>query len=158
MISKIKRKLAERKYLKSFLSHGEGVFVDYPALGSFQNVKAGSRVYIGPDSFFMAKNAAITIGNDVLMGPEVMIITGDHRFDLVGRTMYSLTEKDKLPQNDQPVSIGNDVWIGARAIILKGVTIGDGAIVGVLVRSLQKTFLLFLSWPGTPLKLLKNVF
>jgi len=65
----------------------------------------------------------------VMFGPEVMIITGDHRFDIKGMYMDEVTNEMKLPENDKPVNIEDDCWIGARAIVLKGVTIHKGSIV-----------------------------
>lgn len=67
----------------------------------------------------------VTIGNDVMMGPEVVIYTRNHK-----------TDRTDIPMNQQgfneyqEVVIGNDVWIGRRVIILPGVTIGDGSIIG----------------------------
>jgi acetyltransferase-like isoleucine patch superfamily enzyme len=44
--------------------------------------------------------------------------------------MIDVTQKEKLPKNDQDVIIGNDVWIGSNVVILKGSVISDGAIIG----------------------------
>ena len=67
--------------------------------------------------------APVTIGEDVLMGREVIIQTQDHVF----------AAKDVLIRNQgkvaSPVTIGNDVYIGSRAMILGGVSIGNGAVV-----------------------------
>lgn len=64
----------------------------------------------------------ITIGNDVILGPKVTIWARDHG-----------TAKDVpmrlQPHVAAPIVIGDDVWIGASAVILKGVTIGRGAVV-----------------------------
>lgn len=82
-------------------------------IGSNSGIGLNCRVY-GP----------LKIGNDVMMGPDVMIFTQNHetiRLDIPMR----LQTAPKLP-----VSIGNDVWIGARAIILPGKTIGNGVIIG----------------------------
>ena len=43
--------------------------------------------------------------------------------------MISVTEHEKRPQDDLGVEIGDDVWVGTRAIVLHGVTIGRGAVV-----------------------------
>lgn len=70
-------------------------------------------------------NGPVTIGNDVMMGPEVVVYTRGHNYD-----------RSDIPMMDQgmteaePVVIGNDVWIGRRAIIMPGVTIGDGSVIG----------------------------
>lgn len=65
----------------------------------------------------------VQIGSDVLMGPDIKIITRNHLF------------KDPTVRiNDQgtifrAVTIGNDVWIGANVVILPGVNIGNGAVI-----------------------------
>lgn len=60
-----------------------------------------------------------------MMGPDVMIISRSHGFDRTDVPMYRQVEADP-----KPVVIEDDVWIGARAILLPGVTIGEGTIVG----------------------------
>lgn len=65
------------------------------------------------------------IGNDVMMGPECIIYTRNHEFS---RTDIPMNLQGM--QNFQPVTIGNDVWIGARCTILPGVSIGNGCIIG----------------------------
>lgn len=67
----------------------------------------------------------IKIGNDVMMGPEVIILTLNHRFERLDIPMW---QQGHYPS--EPVVIGDDVWIGTRAIILPGVTISKGAIIG----------------------------
>ena len=67
----------------------------------------------------------VTIGNDVMMGPEVVIYTSGHRFD---RTDITMMEQGGT--EPEPVTIGNDVWIGRRVMIMPGVTIGDGCVIG----------------------------
>lgn len=105
-----------------------------------ENIYIGNNVSIGEGSIFLSTRADIHIGNNVMLAPHVTIVTGDHRVDLVGRTMKSVTDGEKKKENDQPVIIEGDNWIGANAIILKGVTIGEGAVVGagaVVTRSVE---------------------
>ena len=64
-----------------------------------------------------------------MFGPNCSIITGDHRIDIVGKYMQEVTVAEKKPENDMPVVIEGDNWIGANALILKGVTVGKGAVV-----------------------------
>lgn len=71
--------------------------------------------------------APLTIGNHVIFGPNPTIITGDHRMDVVGRFLADVHEK--RPGNDLPVTIGDDVWVGANVTILKGVTIERDSVV-----------------------------
>ncbi len=67
----------------------------------------------------------VTIGNDVMMGPDVLIYTTNHEFRSKDIPMI-----DQGFQQEKPVIIGDDVWIGARAIILPGVHIGSHCIIG----------------------------
>ena len=82
--------------------------------GNGSNVSVGDRSSIGKYSRLYTE-AFITIGDHTDVGPWVQIYTRDWR-----------NPSDRDPQ---PVSIGNDVWVGARSIILKGVSIGNGCII-----------------------------
>lgn len=66
----------------------------------------------------------LQIGNDVMMGPDVVILTGSHGFKSIDIPMR------KQKGNINGVKIGDDVWIGQRVIILPGIVIGNGAILG----------------------------
>ena len=95
-----------------------------------ENITIGDDVYIGPKAMFLTTEAKIIMGKKIMLGPEVAIVTGNHRIDLIGRYMYDIAVEEKLPENDKDVVINDDVWIGMRATILKGVTIGEGSIIG----------------------------
>jgi acetyltransferase-like isoleucine patch superfamily enzyme len=94
---------------------------------SYKTMEIGSDVYIGPGAVFQASESAIHIASKVLFGPRVTIMGGDHNSRHIGEYMYDV--KTKSPEDDLPVRIETDVWVGTGAIILKGVTIGRGAIV-----------------------------
>lgn len=118
-----------------FLSHGDN-FSYNGGFFSFKNIQIGNDVFIGEGANFISEDAKIIIGNNVMFGPRVTIVTGDHRMDVIGEHMSNI--KEKRPQDDQDVVVEDDVWIGTGAIILKGVTIGTGAVVGagsVVVKS-----------------------
>jgi acetyltransferase-like isoleucine patch superfamily enzyme len=95
-----------------------------------ENISIGNNVYIGQECRFQAVKSKIIIGNHVMFGPNVSIHGGNHRTDIIGRYMIDIKLEEKLDENDQDVVIEDDVWIGAQSIILKGVTIGQGSIVG----------------------------
>ena len=89
---------------------------------------AGSELEIGDNSGIGINCQVcgpIKIGKDVMMGPEVVILTEKHKFD---RIDIPMRQKGYYPRN--PVVIGDDVWIGTRVIILPGITIGRVAILG----------------------------
>ena len=122
-----------------------------------ENIFVGNNVALGSGVKILTTRAKVSIGNDVMFGPNVTIITGDHRIDIPGRPMVSLTDKDKLPENDQDVILDGDNWIGANATILKGVRIGYGAVVaaGALVNHDIPPFSIA---GGVPAKVLKMRF
>ena len=70
-------------------------------------------------------NGRVYIGNDVLMGPDVIMYTVNHKFQ--DRKVRII---DQGYSEEKPIYIGNDVWIGRKVIILPGVHIGDGAVIG----------------------------
>ena len=94
-----------------------------------ERIKIGDNSYIGPGANIITTRANVFIGNNVMFGPSVTIITGNHRTDIVGRTMRSITDEEKRDCDDEDVIIEDDVWVGANATILKGVTVGTGSII-----------------------------
>ena len=95
-----------------------------------------NQVSIGDGSFVNAGCqfegfGRIDIGRDVFLGPQVMILTSTHDIDEDGQVERNPTCK--------PVRVGDRCWLGARATVLPGVTIGDGAVIGagsVVTRSI----------------------
>ncbi len=90
-------------------------------------VTIGARSWINAGCY-LDVSAPIEIGADVAIGQQVLILTQTHRLGPPRRRAGALTAA--------PVSIGDGCWVGARAIILPGVTIGAGAVVaaGSVVR------------------------
>jgi acetyltransferase-like isoleucine patch superfamily enzyme len=110
-----------------FFSHGRRFIFDPFGNYSFKTITVGNDVYIGPGALLSAPNSTITIGNKVMIGPKVNFVTGDHNTSQIGCFMYDVHQK--IPENDMPIIIEDDVWIGVGSTILKGVTVGRGAIV-----------------------------
>lgn len=116
--------------LASVGSHGERVNIGrHIKIYGIRNVYIGNDVYLGENNTLMCTRARIYIGDHVMTGPGVTIISGAHRIDVKGRPMTSIKDEEKLPENDQEIIIQGDNWIGANATILKGVTIGEGAVI-----------------------------
>jgi acetyltransferase-like isoleucine patch superfamily enzyme len=93
-----------------------------------KNISIGNDVSIGENCCFQSAHGKIRIGNHVMFGPDVHIHGGNHTFDRVGYLMKEHT--DKKQGEDGYIIIEDDVWVGARAIILKGVRVGRGSIIG----------------------------
>lgn len=85
-----------------------------------KNIKIGKHAFINYNVSIMDRGK-VTIGDNVLIAPNVVITTSNHPLELELRR--------KPIGYASPVTIGNDVWIGAGAIILAGVTIGNNVVV-----------------------------
>ncbi len=138
---------------------GKGVYIR-PTCSDFKglwNMTVGDGTSIPKGATIYCTGASLTIGRKVIFGPKPTIITGDHRIDIVGRYIMDVTDTSKLPENDLPVVIEDDVWCGANVIILKGVTIGRGSVVaaGAVV---TKSFPPYSIIGGVPAKLIKMRF
>lgn len=149
-----------RPFVKLSMKHcGKGVYIR-PTSSDFKgvyNLSVGDGTSIPKGSVLYCAGAPLIIGKNVIFGPKPTIITGDHRIDLIGRYIIEVTESDKLPENDAPVVIEDDVWCGANVTILKGVTIGRGCVIaaGAVV---TKSFPPYCIVGGVPAKLLKMRF
>lgn len=83
-----------------------------------KNIRLGERVFVNSGCRFQDQGG-ITIGDDALIGHNVVLATLNHDLDPDRRATT-------VPQ---PITIGDRVWIGSNATVLPGVTIGDGAVV-----------------------------
>ncbi|MET8113069.1 sugar O-acetyltransferase [Streptomyces prasinus] len=92
------------------------LYVDY---GS--NITIGARTFVNYNLTALDV-AAIVIGEDCQIGPNVQLLTPTHPVEPGPR-------RDKL-EAAQPITIGDNVWIGGGAIVLPGVTIGDNSVIG----------------------------
>lgn len=108
---------------KLFLKAGKHIKVGRNTrFGSGRNVVIGD--YTGLNTNCWLGNDTV-IGSDVMFGPEVTILSGSHHFE---RTDIPMRDQGATPR--KPVVIGDDVWIGTRAIILPGIRIGSHSIIG----------------------------
>ena len=145
-------------FKKSMLKrHGKNVYIGCNSSLIYRNISVGNDVSIGENAEFICYKAEINIGDHVMFGPHVFMITGGHRMDVVGRYMKDICHDEKLPENDQDIYLEGDNWIGANTIILKGVTIGKGAVVaaGAVVTQDVPQYSIF---GGVPAKLIRMRF
>jgi acetyltransferase-like isoleucine patch superfamily enzyme len=131
LVSRAYNKFIRGNFIKSrFGKCGEKVWIGKNFIVSNPgNISIGEYTHIGPNVLMYATLKKISIGKCVLIAPNVIIVTGNHRTDIIGEYMAFITDKDKLPENDKDVVIEDDVWIGSGCIILMGVTIGRGSII-----------------------------
>ena len=96
-------------------------------------ITIGDRVGISSSCFWISKE--LTIGNDVKIGADTLVIdTDSHQIDYRLRKKFPHNQEEALFLNSQihsaTITLEDDVWIGAKCIILKGVTIGARSIIG----------------------------
>lgn len=111
LASKIFKRVGVDTKVHSNVFFGSGVNIE---LGDFSSLNHGA--WISNDT---------VIGRDVMMGPYVMMLSGSHNFERIDIPM-----REQGAPGRRPIIIGDDVWIGAKAIILPGVHIGSHSIIG----------------------------
>ena len=121
----------------------DNVHIDKPSLLKIKNnvsINRGSVIHAG---------GGVSIGDDVLIGPGVIIYSQNHEFEtggLVRDQGYSL----------KPVFIDSNVWIAANAIILPGVSIGSGSVVAagsVVTKDVESNTLV----AGNPARFIRHI-
>jgi maltose O-acetyltransferase len=85
------------------------------------NIRLGDSVFLNFNCVILDV-VEVVIGDRTQIGPAVQIYAADHPRD-------APTRREGL-EFGRPVRIGSDVWIGGGAILLPGVTVGDGAVIG----------------------------
>ena len=106
----------------------DNAYEDKDAKGDFRNLKIGRNCYIGDGVYFDLSNEIVIGDNTVISGRVSVITHADcHR---------SVFLSEHFPRQCQPVTIGNDVWLGFGSIILSGVNVGPNSVVaaGSLLR------------------------
>lgn len=106
-----------------FAEIGEGCYIEPP----FHSNWAGGHVHFGDNVYAnfnltLVDDTDIYVGNKVMFGPNVTVATAGHPIDPELR--------EQAMQYNIPVHIGDNVWIGANAVVLPGVTIGENTVIG----------------------------
>lgn len=109
---------------------GDNVTVQSPV-----SVLYGTHTTIGHDVFIngnctIQDSARVTIGDRVVIAPDVRLFCGEHAVDARERWRRGEDGSLKLVTTTRPITIGSDVWIGGGVIVLPGVTIGSNVVVG----------------------------
>lgn len=147
-VSKIIRNIRSSVACGCFDKHGKYVNIEKNAdFGKGNDIIIGDYSGLGVNC---KVRGPLEIGDNVMMGPEVRIMTSKHN---TSRTDIPMQLQGDLPK--QKVTIGNDVWIGARVIILPGITVGMGAIIGagaVVTKDVPEYTVV----AGVPARIIKN--
>lgn len=110
-------------YERTLFVCGEKIYVHPNVTFSYpQNIEIGYNLFINRGTFITAP-VKISIGDNVLIGPYVVITSGSHCYEDANTIIRN--QGHKL----LPIIIEDDVWIGSHAIVLPGVVIGKGAVI-----------------------------
>lgn len=132
-----------------FADLGEGCFIEPPLHANWggHHVHFGKNVYAN-FNLTLVDDTHIYIGDHTMIGPNVVIATGGHPL------LPELRQKGY--QYNVPVHIGKNCWIGAGAIIVPGITIGDHSVIGagsVVTKDIPSNVLAV----GNPCKVLREI-
>lgn len=117
-------RLEERKaLLKTLLGHtGENFYIEQPFYCDYgYNISVGDNFYSNVNLVIL-DGAKVTFGDNVFIAPDCGFHTAGHPLDVVRR--------NKGLEYARPITVGNNVWIGAGVHVLPGVTIGDNCVIG----------------------------
>lgn len=100
----------------------KGTYIDAPFSCDYgYNITSGINFYANFGCVILDVNK-VTIGNNVLFGPNVHIYTAGHPVDPV--------ERATLKEFGKAITIGNNVWVGGMTVLCPGVSIGDNTVIG----------------------------
>ena len=101
---------------------GSGTFIQPPFACDYgYNVSIGDNTFVNFNAVIL-DCAPVAIGDGTQIGPGVQLLAADHPRDPQPRR--------ELLELARPISIGSNVWLGAAAIVLPGVSVGDDSIIG----------------------------
>ena len=105
-----------------FAQAGEGTYLEPPFHCDYGcNIRVGKNFYCSYDCVFL-DCGNITIGDNVMLGPKVALYAVNHPIDPEVRACYY--------DYPQPITIGNNVWIGGSSGVCPGASIGDNTVIG----------------------------
>lgn len=121
---------------------GQGFHCDYG-----YNIHIGRNFYCNVNCVFL-DTATIRIGDDAFLGPNVGLYAAEHPTDVETR--------NKAIEYANPITIGDNVWIGGNTVVLGGVTIGNNSVIGagsVVTRDIPDNVIAV----GNPCKVVKQI-
>lgn len=140
---------AQQEILKNLLGKmGENVIITPPFLCDYgYNITVGNDFYSN-HNLIITDGAKVTFGDNVFIAPNCCFTTAEHAIDPEMRKAGIEVAK--------PITVGNNVWIGAGSTILAGVTIGDNSVIGagsVVTRPIPAGVVAF----GVPCRVVREI-
>lgn len=134
---------------KMFAEIGDGCYIEPPLHANFggRHVHFGKNVYAN-FNLTLVDDTHIYVGDNTMIGPNVTIATAGHPL--------SPDLREKGYQYNKSIRIGKNCWLGARVIIVPGITIGDNVVIGagsIVTKDVPSNVVAV----GNPCKILKNI-
>lgn len=144
------REIAAREALlrKMLGKTKNGLLIEQPFYCDYgYNIRVGNNFYAN-FNLIILDEAPVTFGDNVFIAPNCGFYTAGHPIDAV--------ERNQGLEYARPISVGNNVWIGAGVSVLPGVTIGDNCVIGagsVVIRNIPANSVAV----GNPCKVIKTI-
>ena len=111
---------------KLFPNHGEGTYIQGPMYVDYGRFTTIGKNFYANAHFTILDTCPVTIGDNVMCGPNVSIITAMHPLCYQQRNLRQQADDEY----GKPVTIGNNCWLATNVTVCPGVTIGDGCVIG----------------------------
>ncbi|NHF60262.1 sugar O-acetyltransferase [Flavobacteriaceae bacterium TP-CH-4] len=146
----------ERILLELLRYKGKDVWVEAPFYCDYgEHITIGDNTFVNANCFFLDNNK-ITIGKNGLIGPYVQIYTATHPLKASERIIKNEKRGTRYVTQTQPVTIGDNVWIGGNTVLMPGVSIGDNVTIGagsVVTKDIPNNVLAY----GNPCKVVRTL-
>lgn len=140
---------ARKKILHKILGHIAGeILIEQPFYCDYgYNISVGKNFYANYNMVILDE-AKVTFGNNVFIAPNCSFHTAGHPIDS--------TERNKGLEYAKPITVGDNVWIGANVCVLPGISIGENCVIGagsVVVKDIPANSVAV----GNPCKVIKTI-
>jgi acetyltransferase-like isoleucine patch superfamily enzyme len=127
---------------------GKSFLIEQPFMCDYgYNIEIGEN-FCSNHNLLILDSAKVTIGDNVLIGPNCSFYTSTHPINYKERKLGTELAK--------PIKIGNNVWLGGNVVVLAGVSIGDNSVIGagsVVSRDIPPNTVAV----GNPCRVIKNI-
>ncbi|EHO49933.1 sugar O-acetyltransferase [Lentilactobacillus kisonensis] len=138
-------------------NHQEGTFIQGPMYFDYGKYTATGKNFYANFNFTVLDSGPIKIGDDVLIGPNVTLVTPVHPLRFQERNIKVNANGTQYDDEyAKPITIGNNCWLASNVTVVGGVTIGDGCVIGagsVVTRDIPANSLAV----GNPCKVIRAI-